>query len=88
MFKIKVRIFGAFRKYFEAPTLEITLEEQVTVSSFKQIFQKNLKALNCNFNEDKLVEESAIASEDEILTDNFIINQIMNLAILPPVCGG
>ncbi len=85
---VKLRIFGAFRKYFHESTLEVFLEDKMNVSDFKKVLIKRFKELDVGFNDERLVLESAIASDDEILTDDFELIETSNLAILPPVCGG
>lgn len=76
---IQVRLFGAFRNYRDELNLEI--DSQATVQDLKEI-------LLGHFENKKLVQESAIADEKQILLPSDLIGSRTWLAILPPVCGG
>lgn len=76
---IQVRLFGAFRKYQPEITLEIALN--ATVQDLKETL------LNL-FDDKKLIMESAIADEKQILLPQELIGSRTWLAVLPPVCGG
>lgn len=79
MKSIQVRLFGAFRNYQQELNLEI--EPETTVQDIKKILFQH-------FDDQKLVHESAIADEKQILLPDELIGSRTWLAILPPVCGG
>lgn len=79
MKSIQVRLFGAFRNYQQELNLEI--DSGATVQDLKEI-------LFSHFDDKKLVQESAIADEKQILLPDELIGLRTWLAVLPPVCGG
>ncbi len=79
MKSIQLRLFGAFRKY--QPELNLEIDSRATVQDLKEI-------LLGYFDDEKLVLESAIADEKQILLPGELIGARTCLAILPPVCGG
>jgi len=81
MIKIDVRLFGAFRKYGENISLSVP-----SGSSMQEI--KNKLAEELSLTEMDLINDSAMANDNEIIGSDFIFTQDSELAILPPVCGG
>ena len=88
MKKVKVKFFGAFRKYIPQGESDIDIGTDVNAKEFKRILLNYLETNVQGFVERTLVEESAIANEDRILTDTDMIDGRTLVAILPPVCGG
>jgi molybdopterin converting factor small subunit len=88
MKKINVRLFGAFRKYIPSGTLEIEVDELTNVKSFKELIGVSLKNTCPTFNDNSLLEESAVSNSEEILSEETLVITQIDLAILPPVCGG
>jgi molybdopterin converting factor small subunit len=84
----KIKMFGALRKFAdEQGHLQIELSEGMTVSKFKTALKNTLSAKFSGF-DSKLIDESAIANNTEILVAEAIINTTEEIAVLPPVCGG
>lgn len=89
MIEIKVRLFGAFRKYEKDQSL-ISLEIpgdssiEMVKDSIASYFSERFK----DFSDDQLIKDSVIADERRILEPTETINHACTLAILPPVCGG
>ncbi len=88
MIHIELRLFGAFRKYSESASIAIEIPNKCSVSSLKESIAMELKRRRPDLSESKLVFESALANENEILRDQEEIQASCSLAILPPVCGG
>lgn len=88
MRKIKVRCFGAFRKYVPSGSLEIEVTEQDLVSDFKVKLSKAIESINQNFSDSQLIHESVVANQNEVLPLNYLLEKETEVAILPPVCGG
>jgi molybdopterin converting factor small subunit len=88
MNKVKVKFFGAFRKYIPDGESEIEIAGTVTSREFREILQAHLKSNIAGFDNLTLLKESAIANEDRVLTDIDLIDGSSLVAILPPVCGG
>ena len=84
---ITVRLFGAFRNYSSEESITLKLASNSTVedvrTSIATFFQKNTENFDC-----KLIEESVIATDDQILDPQATLLPNAKLAILPPVCGG
>lgn len=78
---ITVRLFGAFRQYGEK--ISFTIPAGSTAQDVRSRLASELKLENAG-----LVNDSALANDNEILDGNAPLTQDSELAILPPVCGG
>ncbi|TNE32306.1 MAG: hypothetical protein EP349_02015 [Alphaproteobacteria bacterium] len=78
---IHIRLFGAFRK--NGQSLTLCLPAGSTIASVKQQI-----SLQFTETEAALVFDSVLADEESILPDGFVLENNINLSILPPVCGG
>ena len=78
---LTIRLFGAFRAYGEKVTF--TLPSACTVAEVKAHLAQELKIKDTS-----LLDNSALANDNEIIDDDAIFTQDSQLAILPPVCGG
>ncbi len=88
MNKIRIRTFGAFRKYFPDGVMTFSIKENESVGEFKARLNQFLIEEVAGFSDAHLVFESAIASGDTILQDTDVIKLDKELSLLPPVCGG
>lgn len=79
--EITVRLFGAFRRYGERIVLSApsgsSIADIITLLSEKIEPQDKV-----------LLNDSAMANDNEIVGRDFILSENSELAILPPVCGG
>ncbi len=89
MIEIEMRLFGAFRKY-QQKSVFLKLEAPASVDQVKIALAKRLAEVSPAFgkNEEKLIQDSAIANDQEILLPHLMLHQSCCLSILPPVCGG
>ena len=78
---IKIRLFGAFRKYGEE------LSFAVPAGSGLPVIRQKLESL-VDATDKILIKSSALANDDRVLEATDCIMQDARLAILPPVCGG
>lgn len=78
---IKIRLFGAFRKYGEE--LSFTVPAEGGLSAVRQKLESLVST-----NDKALIKSSAFANDERILDEKDSITQDERLAILPPVCGG
>ena len=78
---IKVKLFGAFRK--NGHELKLRLPAGSTIGNVKQQISLRLADTDA-----PLVFESVLANDEAILPDGYILEDNINLSILPPVCGG
>ena len=76
---IHMKLFGGFRKFGES--LDFSVPAGSTVVAIKATLQEKL-------NGDRLVLDSVLANDSNILRDNDILSSDTELSILPPVCGG
>jgi molybdopterin converting factor small subunit len=82
---VKVKLFGAFRKFGNGHELEIELEKPCSLLEFKMLLALQLGPA---FNQDRLLQESAFGNACEILQNGAMVHPGETVAILPPVCGG
>ena len=88
--KVKLELYGASRDLSEKSFIEFNIEEK---SSLKDLRKKIINYVDSNFkgnnNFKKIVEVSAFCSEDNnIVSDNYIINKDQKIGIIPPIGGG
>lgn len=87
---VEVALFGAFRRYGNAP-VALTVAAGTPVAEVKSLFGAALAAGKDAATADAitaLLASSALADDRQVFTDDALINQGGSLAILPPVCGG
>lgn len=78
---VSMRLFGAFRKFGE--NVSFTVPAGSGIGDVKRRLAEVLDAADA-----KLISESALANDDEVLDARAVFTQDCRLAILPPVCGG
>jgi len=78
---IHIKLFGAFRK--DGSELKLRVPKGSTVENVKQ--QMSQKLTNTDA---ALVFDSVLADEGSILPDGYVLENNVDLSILPPVCGG
>ena len=85
--RLSIKLFGAFRRFYEGP-IEIDLPAEGTAKSVKQSLGLALQQINPDFKDLELLNKSALATVQRVLSDDEVIGAETGLAILPPVCGG
>ena len=88
--KVSVELYGATKDLSKNNFLELEVKKN---SSIKDIKIEILKLIEKNFNGHqnlkKLVQSSAFCSEeDEIISENYKINDNQVIGIIPPIGGG
>ena len=88
--KVTVELYGATKDLSKRNFLEFEINKN---SSIKDIKIKILDLIEKSFKGDqdlkKLIESSAFCSEkDEIITENYKINENQKIGIIPPIGGG
>lgn len=78
---IRIKLFGAFRRY--GADITLTLPAGSSVTDIKAALAQQLEVP-----EKTLVADAVLANDTTILPDAYIFNKTCQLAILPPVCGG
>lgn len=84
--KVKLQLFGAFRKYGNEINIDLPLGSIVSDLRPKllDIISDDDKA----FDTKSLIDTSRFANDEEVLEESSVINDNDVLAILPPVSGG
>ena len=77
---ITMRLFGPLRAYGERVIFKIAAGSGV--HEIKEMLARTLKTADA-----RLIADSALANDNEIITD-MVFTKDSELAILPPVCGG
>ena len=71
--KIKLELYGASKDLSEKSFIEFNLGEKSSIKDLKK----------------KIIEASAFCSEDNnIVSDNYLINKDQKIGIIPPIGGG
>ncbi len=88
--KIKLELHGVSKDLSENNFIEFNIERK---SSIKDLKKKIINYVDDHFkgnhNFKKIVEASAFCSEDNnIVSDNYIINKDQKIGIIPPIGGG
>jgi len=88
--KVTVELHGATKDLSKNNFLEFEIKKN---SSIKDIKIQILKFIEKNFNDNqnlkKLIQSSAFCSEeDEIVSENYKINDNQVIGIIPPIGGG
>lgn len=85
----KVRMFGGFRKYVGRDThIEIEQTHELTVGQVKQKIGEALQKRDPQFADFQLLQDSALANEEHVFSSEDRVPAGIEIAILPPVCGG
>lgn len=88
MIQIRLRLFGAFRKYHEGGEISLDLPERSGLSELRSALAARLAESHPGFGEARLLEDSAFADESAILPPDVRFERDCSVAVLPPVCGG
>ena len=89
MIEIEMKLFGSFRKYEKhGEPIIVSSNEPISVSHLKEKLSSRFKELFPHFSDSELIQDSAIASDSQVLDLNYVIKNSCSLLILPPVCGG
>jgi molybdopterin converting factor small subunit len=85
---IQIKLFGAFRKYSDQGEITVATETALTLGQVKSELLERLSANRTSEEIKNLLSQSAIATDRRVLEESELVLPGMNLAILPPVCGG
>ena len=88
--KVTVELYGATKDLSKNNFLELEVKKNSSIKDIKiqilEFIEKNFKG---NQNLKKLVQSSAFCSEeDEIVSENYKINDNQVIGIIPPIGGG
>ena len=88
--KVTVELYGATKDLSKNNFLEFEIKKNSSIKDIKieilEFIEKNFKG---NQNLKKLIESSAFCSEDdEIISENYKMNENQKIGIIPPIGGG
>ncbi len=88
--KVSVELYGATKDLSKNNFLELEVKKNSSIKDIKiQILEFIEKNFQGNKNLKKLVQSSAFCSEeDEIISENYKINENQVIGIIPPIGGG
>tara|TARA_B100001996_G_scaffold333870_1_gene283689 strand:+ start:261 stop:530 length:270 start_codon:yes stop_codon:yes gene_type:complete len=88
--KVTVELYGATKDLSKSNFLEFEIKKNSSIIDIKiQILNLIEKRFKGNQNLKKLIESSVFCSEnDEIITENYKINENQKIGIIPPIGGG
>ena len=88
--KVTVELYGATKDLSKNNFLEFEIKKNSSIKDIKiEILEFIEKKFKGNQNLKKLIESSAFCSEeDEIITENYKINENQKIGIIPPIGGG
>ena len=88
--KVSVELYGATKDLSKSNFLEFEIKKNSSIIDIKiQILDLIEKSFKGNQNLKKLIESSVFCSEnDEIITENYKINENQKIGIIPPIGGG
>lgn len=86
--KVEIALFGAFRKFETGQPLIVELPQDATLCDLRQALGAELSRRDPAFNQQALLDQSALADDHQILHNDWRLEQNTRLAILPPVSGG
>ncbi len=85
---ITIQLFGAFRKYFANNKTSFSVAANSDLAAVRKQFSELIKQTNTDARIDELIKTSAFATDGDIIQDDFCFDADIELAVLPPVCGG
>jgi len=88
--KVTFELYGATKDLSKNNFLELEIKKNSSIKEIKiqilEFIEKNFKG---NKNLKKLIQSSAFCSEeDEIISENYKINENQVIGIIPPIGGG
>ena len=88
--KVTVELYGATKDLSKNNFLEFEIKKNSSIKDIKiEILEFIEKKFKGNQNLKKLIESSAFCSEDdEIISENYKINENQKIGIIPPIGGG
>mgnify|MGYP002622528577 CR=1 FL=1 len=86
---IKVELFGICREFSEQDYLNFDFHNEITV---KELKNKMIEIVKQKFRDNKnyheMVDKSSFSLNDEVISENFILNKNQTISIIPPIGGG
>jgi len=85
--KLQVYFYGAVKQQLDCRQIEIEISPELDVQGVREELKDILSRLAPNCSKD-LIDDSAVSTDERILSNNESLANIKAISILPPVCGG
>lgn len=79
--KINIKMFGALRAAGDSRQVEV--RPDISVAQLKESIAAQMPEIDRD-----LIADCVLATESEILPEAYILRDVQELSLLPPVCGG
>ena len=87
--EIQICLYGPLREYMENNVaIVLSVPAGIVINELRPLLIKEIALNNPDFSEQSIVDVSAFANENELLNDNYVLQESCQLSIFPPVCGG
>ncbi|MDD9912080.1 MAG: hypothetical protein OXR68_00340 [Alphaproteobacteria bacterium] len=81
--QLNIKLYGGLRQFADRPEVTVTTTLPQTVQEIKKALQAQLKPEAA-----EILEHSVLATDQEVLGTDSLVEGALVLAALPPVCGG
>ena len=85
---LTINLFGVFRTFAQGQPFILSLPKGACLEAARASLKAALKESHAGFDRETLVDESAFADDRQVLPEDTVFESDMELAVLPPVCGG
>lgn len=85
---LKIKLFGFLQNCSDEEIISLNMIKGVTVLEVKKELLKRFSDPSNDQRLQDLPNNCVLANDEEILFDDFELQEDANLVILPPVCGG
>ncbi len=85
---MEIQLFGAFRDFDALGLVTLKLSEPQTLDQIRSLIVEKFSNLRSKSDLQKLLADSAFATDTEVLPPEAIVLPDARIALLPPVCGG
>ncbi len=88
--ELRVRLFGAFRQWAPGGEVKLAAPAGATAAEVRRLLGAALQKGGAGQGAAALLERSALANENRLLGEDWTVPsaKAVDLAVLPPVCGG
>ncbi|MCB0403924.1 MAG: MoaD/ThiS family protein [Bdellovibrionales bacterium] len=85
--KVCLQLFGVMRSFGLGASMVLEVPDGTSLAQLRGYVTEQVRREGVLIEENALLE-CAIANDEAVLPEEFVVRHDLNLAILPPVCGG